>query len=656
MAVWCVSYSLFSMICNFASAREQASTTVVAQDVVKAGDIISGTVSDSEGPMMMVNVVERDSLDRVVAHSITDLEGRFSFRLVNPDDRIHVAYVGYEVFDTAIDRKNFDVKLKEGNMPDIEVVSERVNQNMLPASKSMIEFDPISMAEFEDLGITTMKRHRVILSFLLLLLTVAVTVSAQNQERQMVTVDGICYELHDNHRAFLDSFATGSDGRTELVIPQYINADGECYRVQGIRHNAFEGNTDIVSVSLPDSIIIMDRAFKNCTNLKLINVPKNGTLINNVFENCTSLEEIEIPYGCNILNGNSFFMGCTSLKRVVIGDGIDYIPHKCFYGCTSLEELVMSSSIGEIGKEAFAGCTNLKRIIINPTDSRNYLYMSVSEGAFPDKGLLESAIAATASTRQLNPDDVIRGVVRDENGYIMMVEVAEVDPCGNKVGQDFTSRGGEFAIQLENPAHSIRFSCRGYETVELPVNSAYYVVRMERCSVPDADVPPRKGKAIRSHKGHEYVDLGLSVKWATCNLGASRPEEQGDVFTLGETAPVPDDMAHLGRGGRWRMPTSAEFYELCINCAWEWTTRDSVQGYKVISKIPGYTDRSIFLPVGDGYSGLLPFYTGPRGEYWSSTVITDNPDYTFILYFDSGNVDVRAYNRKFSRSLRPVTQ
>ena len=151
------------------------------------------------------------------------------------------------------------------------------------------------------------------------------------------------------------------------------------------------------------------------------------------------------------------------------------------------------------------------------------------------------------------------------------------------------------------------------------------------------------------------VDLGLSVKWATCNLGASRPEEQGDVFTLGETAPIPDDMAHLGWGGRWRMPTSAEFYELCINCAWEWTARDSVQGYKVTSKIPGYTDRSIFLPVADGYSGLLPFYTGPRGEYWSSTVITDNPDYTFILYFDSGNVDVRAYNRKFSRSLRPVT-
>ena len=157
MAVWCVSYSLFTMICSFASAREQTATAVVAQDAVKAGDLISGTVSNSEGPMMMVNVVERDSSERIVAHSITDLEGRFSFRLVNPEDRIYVAYVGYEIFDTVIDRKNFDVKLKEGKWPDIEIVSDLLMQNMLPASNSQITIDSISMAEFEDLGITTVE-------------------------------------------------------------------------------------------------------------------------------------------------------------------------------------------------------------------------------------------------------------------------------------------------------------------------------------------------------------------------------------------------------------------------------------------------------------------------------------------------------------------
>ena len=53
VAVWCVSYSLFSMICSFASAREQAVTAVVAQDTIKTGDIISSTVSDSLPPISM---------------------------------------------------------------------------------------------------------------------------------------------------------------------------------------------------------------------------------------------------------------------------------------------------------------------------------------------------------------------------------------------------------------------------------------------------------------------------------------------------------------------------------------------------------------------------------------------------------------------------
>ena len=194
----------------------------------------------------------------------------------------------------------------------------------------------------------------------------------------------------------------------------------------------------------------------------------------------------------------------------------------------------------------------------------------------------------------------------------------------------------------------------------------------------------------------EYVDLGLSVKWATCNIGADRPEDTGNYYSWGEIEPKrsytwenythsngsnkkltkyctdssygyngfadnktsldpEDDVAHINLGDGWRIPTREEFEELMQNCTWTWTTQNDVNGYLVTSNKSGYTDRSIFLPVADGYSGLLPFYTGPRGEYWSSTVITDNPDYTFILYFDSGNVDVSAYNRKFSRSLRPVT-
>lgn len=102
---WCkvvcfVSFSLLSVFCNHASAQ-------------KAGDMISGVVSDNEGPMMLVNVTQRDSLDRIVAQSITDKEGKFSFPLLNPGNTIKVTYLGYETVDIPIDKSYFEIRMKD---------------------------------------------------------------------------------------------------------------------------------------------------------------------------------------------------------------------------------------------------------------------------------------------------------------------------------------------------------------------------------------------------------------------------------------------------------------------------------------------------------------------------------------------------------------
>ena len=118
VAVWCVSYCLFSLMCSFASAQEQTVTAVAAQDTIKAGDIISGTVSDSEGPMMMVNVTERDSANRIVANTVTDKEGNFTIRIVNPADRLQIIYPGYEVVDTVISGTYYKIKLRENEFFD----------------------------------------------------------------------------------------------------------------------------------------------------------------------------------------------------------------------------------------------------------------------------------------------------------------------------------------------------------------------------------------------------------------------------------------------------------------------------------------------------------------------------------------------------------
>lgn len=139
----------------------------------------------------------------------------------------------------------------------------------------------------------------------------------------------------------------------------------------------------------------------------------------------------------------------------------------------------------------------------------------------------------------------------------------------------------------------------------------------------------------KKENGHEYVDLGLSVKWATCNVGADSPTEYGDYFAWGEVEPkaeytattykydsnpevlpLSNDAAHVNWGGKWRMPTEAEQDELRNNCKWEWTTRRGVEGYKVTSNING---NSIFLPAA-GYRSFSNLRSeGSLGLYWSSS-------------------------------------
>ena len=191
---------------------------------------------------------------------------------------------------------------------------------------------------------------------------------------------------------------------------------------------------------------------------------------------------------------------------------------------------------------------------------------------------------------------------------------------------------------------------------------------------------------------HEYVDLGLSVKWATCNVGASKPEEYGDYFAWGETQPksnydwstykwcngsydtqtkyctnsrfgtvdnkttleLSDDAARANWGGSWRMPTDAELNELREQCTWTWTTQNGVYGYKVTSKKSGYTNKFIFLPAA-GYRGVsLLGQAGSYGHYWSSSLDTDGPHGAWDVYFGSDYVSRSTSIRYYGYSVRPV--
>lgn len=212
------------------------------------------------------------------------------------------------------------------------------------------------------------------------------------------------------------------------------------------------------------------------------------------------------------------------------------------------------------------------------------------------------------------------------------------------------------------------------------------------------------------YNGHEYVDLGLpsGLKWATCNVGATNPEDYGDYFAWGETEPYyteghskdnpcsnwktgktgynwasykwcngsedtltkynsksdfgtvdnktvlepEDDAARQNWGGSWRMPTDSEFNELHQNCTWTWTTQNSVNGYKVT----GSNGNWIFLPAA-GYRNDTGLYDGSYGYYWSSTPNRSNQSGAYYLFFNSSFIYPRSSSgRCYGRSVRPVTE
>lgn len=190
----------------------------------------------------------------------------------------------------------------------------------------------------------------------------------------------------------------------------------------------------------------------------------------------------------------------------------------------------------------------------------------------------------------------------------------------------------------------------------------------------------------------DFVDLGLSVKWASCNLGASSPEEFGDFYSWGETKPKTsfsclnyfdfdynsyqyfkynrdgktvldpsDDAAYVKSGGSYRLPTHEECLELIEKCTWTWTQQNGVNG----NLVQGPSGKTIFLPATGWYFGKDPEECNYRsdegfiGDYMSNELyhnkfgsITD--PYAFSLSFEKNSVYLNDKRRVDGIPIRPV--
>lgn len=189
----------------------------------------------------------------------------------------------------------------------------------------------------------------------------------------------------------------------------------------------------------------------------------------------------------------------------------------------------------------------------------------------------------------------------------------------------------------------------------------------------------------------KYVDLGLSVKWAKCNLGATQPLAYGNYYAWGETAPKSkyenenykwadkanpnkmtkycpnnlycdpscidgksvldpeDDAATANLGSPWRMPTAEEIDELIKKCTWK---KFIVNG-KMAFEVTGPNGKSIVLPAG-GFGIDIFHEVGEQGHYWSKTLYTDKSNEAQNLnYFNLGGM-ITCTPRSTGMLIRPV--
>ena len=218
-----------------------------------------------------------------------------------------------------------------------------------------------------------------------------------------------------------------------------------------------------------------------------------------------------------------------------------------------------------------------------------------------------------------------------------------------------------FAANLYAQTVNVHF--KNGQKIEFPSSNVDYVDFSAKASEPTVS-------------SGQVVDLGLSVYWASCNLGAEKPEEYGEYYAWGETKPkssytrnnysyydvnttqytdIGDDIsgtqydaATVNLGSDWRTPTEDEMLELINKCTWEWTQVSGINGYKVT----GTNGNSIFLPAA-GINSVTRI--NERLYYWSSTVNSINLNSGRELWGDISSHILSSSYKYDGNPIRPVT-
>ena len=450
-----------------------------------------------------------------------------------------------------------------------------------------------------------------------------------------------------------------------LVLPKGLTSIGEAAFADC---SGFTG-----SLVLPEGLTsISFMVFNRCTGLTgSLVLPKGLTSIGiSAFNNCSGFTgDLVLPEGLTSI-GSSAFNNCSGLTgSLVLPEGLTSIGGSAFYNCSGLTgSLVLPEGLTSIGGRTFYNCSGLTGSLVLPEGvtsigaSAFYNCCGFTGSLVLPEGVTSIGISAFSRCSSLTDIKVL----------------PTTPPTGG------TSMFDETNAPIYVPVGSVE----AYKAAQYWRDYADRIQAMP--AAPDA------------------IDMGLSVKWASFNLGATRPEEYGDYYAWGETEPyyssldpltwkegkepgyswacykwcdgskntltkycptswtsswagtgtpdgkivldLEDDAAHINLGSSYRMPTEAEWRELVDNCSWTWITQNGVKGQLVTAS----NGNSIFLPAGGFAVDSRLLAVGSSGDYWSSSLQSGGPASAWYGAFDSGSAHMDSGDRYNGSLVRPV--
>jgi len=459
--------------------------------------------------------------------------------------------------------------------------------------------------------------------------------------------------------------------------------------------NVFDGLAQLDSITIPVNISQLG-TFRNCKALKKVILPDTlYSLPANCFSGCSTLQKVMLPNGLRTLP-RECFNGCGVLTQVELPAGLAYIEDECFKDCKALSSLVIPATVTSIGEFAFQNCKSLIKMTL-PTNMKTL-----------PSGLFEGCTALTTITWPSNLQSIGNYAFSDcyfeNNEYTLELPASVISiGTGAFVGLRHILIPSTSSVSISSKAFGdpsiyctyLYVPASKIEMYKFRTNWSDYANRIHQME----DYPVESHEDWDKGTVGEPVDLGLSVQWASWNVGASAPEEYGAFFAWGETAPkvswvidyywstykwckgtdssmtkyctnssygfngftdnknklmLEDDAAAANWGDNWRMPTYSEMNELRTQCTWTMTTLNGVSGRKVTSNKEGYTEKWIFLPAAGWIGTSMSWDRGSSGYFWTSSLNVTRPRDAMFVYFDFFSASWNYMNRCAGLSVRPV--